>query len=49
MAHQEASSVAAEHLRVATRSPLKGTGFVAVAAGAVPVSAIRPNQEIDNR
>jgi hypothetical protein len=49
MSHQGASDMATEHLRIATRSPLKGTGFAAVAAGVVPVSAIRPDQEIDYR
>jgi hypothetical protein len=47
MVHQETSGAATGYPQVARRSLLNGTNFGAVAAGAVPVSAIRPNQEID--
>jgi hypothetical protein len=47
MAHQETSGAATGYLRVAWRSLLQGTVFGVFAAGAVPVSAIRPHKEID--
>jgi hypothetical protein len=45
MERQEASGV----IQVIRRSPVNGTGFGAVAAGAVPPTATRPHKEIDDK